>query len=343
MEEEEELSGKDAQNRERVLNSQLFVDKPVRAWPIVYHEAYNIGFLGLEKMHPFDSKKWGNVFRYLTEAGMLTENNFVRPNEATREDLLVVHTKSYLNSLKCPCEVARAVELAPLAFIPGCLLDRYLLKPMRYQTGGTVLASKLALDRNWAINIGGGFHHARSEKGGGFCVYADISLALNFLFIEKRISTAMIVDLDAHQGNGHEHDFGRDSRVYIFDMFNYEIYPRDYKAKEFISRSVRLESGTSDGAYLRLLSAELSASLGEFHADLIVFNAGTDSLQNDPLGLLSLSPQAIVKRDEIVFELAAQHSTPIVYVTSGGYTQESARVIADSILNLQAKKLIQLV
>lgn len=92
------------------------------------------------------------------------------------------------------------------------------------------------------------------------------------------------------QGNGHELDFAHDNRVYIFDMFNYEIYPRDYKAKgrlfcaflwckttvcilaisEAINRSVRLESGTSGATYLRLLRKELNAALDEFHADLIV-------------------------------------------------------------------------
>lgn len=52
----------------------------------------------------------------------------------------------------------------------------------RFQTGGTILAGKLALDRGWAINIGGGFHHCSAEKGGGFCAYADITLLIKFLF-----------------------------------------------------------------------------------------------------------------------------------------------------------------
>lgn len=93
------------------------------------------------------------------------------------------------------------------------------------------MAAKLALERGLAINIGGGFHHASSRNGGGFCLYADITLAIRFLLIEQLITKAMIVDLDAHQGNGHEHDFLKDDRVYIFDMFNYAIYPGDFKAK----------------------------------------------------------------------------------------------------------------
>lgn len=61
-------------------------------------------------------------------------------------------------------------------------------------------AAKLAVERGWALNVGGGFHHCSADKGGGFCAYADITLALRFLFDRvEGIAKAMIVDLDAHQ------------------------------------------------------------------------------------------------------------------------------------------------
>ena len=61
-------------------------------------------------------------------------------------------------------------------------------------------AGKLAMERGWAINVGGGFHHCSNDKGGGFCAYADITLSLRFLFERvEGVATAMIVDLDAHQ------------------------------------------------------------------------------------------------------------------------------------------------
>lgn len=67
----------------------------------------------------------------------------------------------------------------------------------RYQTGGTILAGKLALDRGWAINIGGGFHHCSAERGGGFCAYADITLLIRFLFyyFPKKVKQDMLLSL----------------------------------------------------------------------------------------------------------------------------------------------------
>lgn len=67
------------------------------------------------------------------------------------------------------------------------------------QTGGTALAAELAVQHRAAINIGGGFHHASGDRGGGFCVYADITLALRNLLDSGSIKSALIVDLDAHQ------------------------------------------------------------------------------------------------------------------------------------------------
>lgn len=56
------------------------------------------------------------------------------------------------------------------------------------QVGGTILAAKLAKERGWAINVGGGFHHCCSGRGGGFCAYADISLCIHFAFVRLNIS-----------------------------------------------------------------------------------------------------------------------------------------------------------
>ena len=61
-------------------------------------------------------------------------------------------------------------------------------------------AAKLALERGWSINLGGGFHHCSANRGGGFCAYADISLAVRFILNHmSEVQNVMIVDLDASQ------------------------------------------------------------------------------------------------------------------------------------------------
>ncbi|XP_067611705.1 histone deacetylase 11 isoform X1 [Pseudorca crassidens] len=336
--------------------TQLYQHVPESRWPIVYSPRYNITFLGLEKLHPFDAGKWGKVISFLKEEKLLSDSMLVEAREASDEDLLVVHTRRYLNELKVPQEsdvgscapdaqwsfaVATITEIPPVIFLPNFLVQRKVLKPLRTQTGGTIMAGKLAVERGWAINIGGGFHHCSSDRGGGFCAYADITLAIKFLFERvEGVSRATIVDLDAHQGNGHERDFMGDKRVYIMDVYNRHIYPGDRFAKQAIRRKVELEWGTEDDEYLRKVERNLEKALQEHQPDVVVYNAGTDVLEGDRLGGLSISPQGVVKRDELVFRLVRGHQVPILMVTSGGYQKRTARIIADSILNLYGQGLI---
>ncbi|XP_077485620.1 histone deacetylase 11 isoform X1 [Amblyomma americanum] len=269
--------------------------------PIVYSDAYNISFYGLEKVHPFDAGKWGKVFAALRRAGLLTDNNFHKPHEATNEELLVVHTPSYINKLKWSAYVATVTEVPFMAVLPNCMVQRRVLRPFRYQTAGTVLAARLALEHGWAVHLGGGFHHASSHRGGGFCCYADITLAVRELQRQGHIRRVMVVDLDAHQGNGYARDFLGDMDVYIMDVYNRAIYPGDEYAKGAIRRRVELRPGTSDEAYLKLVDDHLQLALTEFSADLVVYNAGTDVLSGDMLGHLNISEKGVVQRDALVF------------------------------------------
>ncbi|XP_063796679.1 histone deacetylase 11 isoform X2 [Pseudophryne corroboree] len=294
--------------------TKLYEDIPSTCWPIVYSTDYNITFIGLEKLHPFDSGKWGKVINFLRDEKLITDDTIVAAKEATEEDLLVVHTRRYLNKLKWSYVVATITEIPPLFLLPNFLVQRRVLKPLRTQTGGTIMAGKLAIDRGWAINVGGGFHHCSSDKGGGFCAYADITLAI--------------------KGNGHGRDFMDDKRVYIMDVYNRHIYPGDTIAKRAIKRRIELDWGTEDKEYLEKVETHVKGALNEITPDVIVYNAGTDILDGDPLGGLSISPQGIIKRDEIVFRIARSRSIPILMVTSGGYQKRTARIIADSILNL---------
>ncbi|XP_076330785.1 histone deacetylase 11 isoform X3 [Tachypleus tridentatus] len=286
------------QDKDQRMEHSLYFDISPDQIPIIYASEYNITFGGLEKVHPFDAAKWHNVHTFLKDASIITDTSTVSPKEATDEDLMVVHPQSYLNKLK---------------------------------------AGKLALERNWAINIGGGFHHCSREQGGGFCAYADITLCIQFLLRRQMIQKAMIVDLDAHQGNGHERDFLNERNVYILDIYNGGIYPGDVLAKDAIKRCVELRHRTKDAEYLEKVDMHLEGALNEFQPDIIVYNAGTDILEGDPLGCLSITPKGIIERDEIVFRKAKDRNIPIVMLTSGGYQHVTARVIADSIINLHHK------
>ncbi|XP_073820375.1 histone deacetylase 11 [Musca autumnalis] len=318
-------------------------DESIPQLPIVYSNNYGVHFAKLEKLHPFDAQKGKNIQELLIKYKLM-QGKFYEPTEISKEELLEVHKDKYLRSLKWSFNVAQIAEIPFLIFVPNCWVQCGYLRPMRFQTAGSIMAGKLALEYGWAINLGGGFHHCCSYKGGGFCPYADITLMIQRIFSEEEehhINKVMIIDLDAHQGNGHERDFMDNSRVYIMDMYNYLIYPKDHEAKLAIRRAVELKPRTENREYLTKMKRTLKHAMKEFKPQLVVYNAGTDILEGDPLGNLSITPEGVIERDQYVFGTCRARGIPIVMLLSGGYLKASAKVIADSIMNLKQNGLLQ--
>jgi histone deacetylase 11 len=308
---------------------------------IVYNHRYNLGFPGLERLHPFDARKYGRAWRALRRrlGPRLARAYVAVDRQATDDELLLAHSADYLARLRRPEVIAGALELPQLARVPAWALRRWVLRPMRWAVRGTYLAARSALERGVAINLGGGFHHAQWAAGEGFCLFADVAVAVRQLRNEGRLSAGRrvaYVDLDAHQGNGVCHQFMDDRDVFLFDMFNPSIYPTyDDHARERIDCDVRLPARCSGGEYLELLRTWLPGFLDSVARNgerpLGIYNAGTDVVRGDPLGDLALTSTDVLERDLFVVDEFRRRTMPAVMVTSGGYTRESWRLIAGSV------------
>lgn len=169
---------------------------------IIYNPSYNISFCGIENFHPFDSKKYGNIFRILVEKEIINENDVIKPELPSRSLLLETMSKCYLLKLSYSIPICKYVEM-PLFIFPAFLLRWRVLDPMLRATEGSIIAACVAQQLGWAVNLSGGFHHASSTNGGGFCIYPDITMIVNYLRSRNNREKIMIIDLDAHQGNGH--------------------------------------------------------------------------------------------------------------------------------------------
>ncbi len=252
--------------------------------------------------------------------------------EASREELLSVHTAAYLDSLSNSEVIARAVEVSPLRFLPASLLERAILRPMRFATQGTVQAVETALQGNSVFNLGGGFHHAFADHGEGFCIYADAAIALAIARGKGALRSTdevLIIDLDAHRGNGTEEIFKADPRIHFFDMYNFQVYPGYSDVEDPYIDPVPAHL---DGKfYLERLRDALPDFLASVKmSKLAIYNAGTDILTGDPLGRLNVSYAEVAERDRYVIDSIAALGVPLVVLTSGGYTKRSAGLIAGS-------------
>lgn len=294
-------------------------------------------------MHPFDSRKYGRAWRVLTTRfGTGLQRCRIKPNRIpTRSELELVHSSGHLDRLRNSTYLARALELDVLARAPSFLLHRAVLHPMLRATYGTYLAARAALENasQLSVNMAGGYHHAKPDSGEGFCVYSDIGLAIRMLRAEGKLNPEgriAYVDLDAHQGNGVAHVFEQDSSVYLFDMYNADIYPfADGLATRRIDCGVQLRSGIQDAEYLGVLRERLPGYLDSISTsqpvELAIFNAGTDVFDGDPLGAMSVSAAGILQRDLLVIEALKRREIPVVMLLSGGYTKVSYQLVANSI------------
>lgn len=312
-------------------------EEPVKK-PIIFSPAYDIGVKGMEKLHPFDMRKFSKVFNELVSRGLLERGQEMTPAKVTSSDLASVHTADHLKKLDDKKELAQIFEVPLVAKLPVFMTKSLILDPMLHQTGGSVMAGEAALKDGWAINLGGGFHHAASDMGHGFCAIADITLAVKKLRDgHPEIKKVMIIDLDAHQGDGHERDFAGDKDVYIVDMYNKDAFPNDAAGRARANVNEGLPSYTDDVSYLPKLNAALDRAQKEFKPDVIFYVAGSDILEGDPLGAMSVSREGVIKRDEMVFEYALANKIPVAMLFGGGYQPSNAGVIADSIENLDKK------
>lgn len=306
--------------------------------PIVYHRYANVSFFGLEKWNRFDAWKLDKVFNLLVEKGLVRDGEQPSPVcEATEELLMTVHDLSYLEEIQTSkMALIRMTELPALFLLPNFLIQRQIVTPLKFQVAGTVLAMGIALERGWAIHIGGGMIHASHNRGAGWSPFDDLTLAVRYARTHtdgaKRV---MIIDLGAHQGNGYQRDklHFRDEDLFIVDVYNEVIFPQDHDARKAINVERQLPCGATGEVYMSAVQSALrSASV--FDPDVILYAAGTNVLEDDYSGQFLASREDILWRDQLVFEFAQQMHAPICMVLSSGYAGSNFQVVADSIHHL---------
>jgi histone deacetylase 11 len=302
--------------------------------PIVYHDGYNITACGLERRHPFDSVKYRRIRDELVRQGLRRPGDFARPAGLTATELALVHTPDYLRSLWRARLLAGIVEVPVVASLPAVFTHWRVLRPMRLQTAGTILACRLALEHGVAVNLGGGFHHASGKKGHGFCAYADTPTALAALHREGRVRSALVIDTDAHQGDGTADAIRDWGWAKILDFYEDALFPHP-KVQE--DMAVPLPSRLDGEGYLRRLHDEVPAALDRVKPDLVVLNAGSDVLADDPLTSLRLTPGQMAERDLYVVATARERGAAAAMVLSGGYGPGSWLAHARSIEGVLAR------
>ena len=305
--------------------------------------------------HVFPAEKYRLIHKRLVDDRIATETDFLTPQPAPDDDILLVHTPDYVRKLKTGTLSMMEEMQMEVPYSPE------LVKAFWLSAGGSVLAGRRALSDRCCVNIGGGFHHAYPDHGEGFCVIHDVAVAIRRLQKDGAIKTAMVVDCDVHHGNGtaaifppataqipfdesfraQQRERAAESRnlafasaarcmaataheVFTISLHQFNNYPA-LKPPSCID--VHFRDGVENDAYLWWLEHALEHAFAHVTPDLLCYIAGADPYREDQLGGLALSMDGLKQRDLLVLRRAKEKNIPVMIAYAGGY----ARHVEDTV------------
>ncbi len=278
--------------------------------PFIYSDQYVVDIGN----HVFPVEKYRLIRDRLKK--IYPELAILEPSLPSEEDLLRIHTPTYLDDLRS----LRWTEGTLRSELPITqeIVNAYILG-----AGGTILTCEMAFEKGIALHIGGGFHHAFSDHAEGFCYINDVAVGIYRMQKMNRIKRAVVIDCDLHQGNGTAKIFSRDPTVFTFSIHQENLYPM----KEESDLDISLPDFTGDEVYLEHLRGVIPGILDRHRPDFVIYLAGADPYEKDQLGSLRLTQEGLRLRDEFVLKECRERGIPVGITLAGGYALDTRDTI----------------
>ncbi|PWR74006.1 histone deacetylase family protein [Methanospirillum lacunae] len=277
--------------------------------------------------HPERSERLAYTIDQLTEEGIfdLSDIRLIEPRKATRSEVLLVHDEIYLKFLEEASITRGMIDYDTL--IPRGLISDALLA-----AGGAVTAVNAVLNqevRNAFVLSRPPGHHAGRSHGGGFCYLNNVAIAVRQCQ-RRGMRRVMILDWDAHHGNGTQDIFEDDPSVLFCSIHQFPFYPGSGQIDEIgtgegtgYTVNMPVPGGSSDQVYHYLLREIIIPLAEEFQPDCIVISAGQDNHFTDPLTGLALTARGYATMMQEICILADSICMGrLVVILEGGYSVE---------------------
>ena len=278
--------------------------------PLVYHPDYSFPFPG---EHRFPMEKFARLHGYLRGLGIAHGDNEFRPGRAKAALLGQAHCPQYVSDIVTGTLNQKAQRRLGLPWSDG-LVKRTCIAPM-----GTLLTAQLALKQGLACHLAGGTHHAHYDFGSGFCIFNDLAFAAKQLLASGAVERLLIFDCDVHQGDGTAAMLADEPRAFTCSIHCEKNFP---VRKQKSDLDVGLPLGMTDRDYLDTVFETLEALLDTVRPQLLLYDAGVDIFEHDPLGRLCISEQGIADRDRGVIERCRRRGIAVATVIGGGYDDD---------------------
>jgi len=239
--------------------------------------------------------------------------------EASREQLLRVHTADYLDRI-----IAAAPQQGLVALDGDTLMNPFSYPAALRAAGAVVMGVDLVLAgevENAFCNIRPPGHHAERSKAMGFCIFNNVAVGAAHALAVRGLDRVAIVDFDVHHGNGTEDIFAADPRVILCSTFQHPFDP--YSGAESTSANlvnVPLKAGSGGVEFRVAVTEHWMPALEKFKPELVMISAGFDAHREDDMSSLALLEADYAWVTARIKEMASRHANRrIVSVLEGGY------------------------
>ncbi|MCB1133732.1 MAG: histone deacetylase [Verrucomicrobiae bacterium] len=270
--------------------------------------------LALPAGHPFPMEKFRVSKDMLLEGGILRPDEIVEVKPAGGHLLQRVHEVDYIRKIESGLLDRKEQLLLGLPATPQ------LFKRCAVEVEATRLACDAAISEGIGVCLAGGTHHAFRGHGEGYCVFNDVAIAIRDIQSRHPNIRIMVVDTDAHQGNGTAALLKDDPRVFTYSIHVGRNYPTKKAESSLDVETTRYVEGEM---YLKQLFTSLADALDKFAPDLVIWVSGADNHRNDRFGQMFLSLKDIQRRDEVLLGAFVRNRIPVAVLYGGGYNREA--------------------
>ncbi|MCM8784551.1 MAG: acetoin utilization protein AcuC [Candidatus Omnitrophica bacterium] len=269
--------------------------------------------------HPFNKQRYFAFKDALEKKGLIRYLKKVESREAKRDELLLFHTKEYIEFVKNKDKEGGYLDYGDTPAFEGIFRASSII------VGTTLNCIDKAIQENTKVFTPvGGLHHAYRDRASGFCVFNDICISINYLRKKYGIEKILYFDIDAHHGDGVYYSFIEDQDLYIVDFHQRGIFPgTGSKTEKGIGKAsgtklnIELTAGTTDEIFLGELK-KIEEFLNTIKIEFILFQAGCDSLADDPITFLNLTERVHQGVTGILIEIADKQAKGRMVVFGGG-------------------------
>ena len=269
--------------------------------------------LELPSGHPFPMEKFRVSKDMLLEGGILRPEEIIEVRAADRHLLQRVHAPGYIREIESG-RLGRKEQI-----LLGLPLTPRLFARSATEVEATRLACHAALAEGVGVCLAGGTHHAFRAHGEGYSVFNDVAVAIRDLQDKQPNIKIMVVDTDAHQGNGTASLLANDPRVFTYSIHVGRKEPRLPVSGSLDIETVRYVEGEM---YLKQLFSSLAGALDAFAPDLVIWVSGADNHRNDRFGQMQLSLKDLQRRDEVLLGAFIRNRIPVAVLYGGGYNRQ---------------------